>query len=229
MMIIRIEPLDTFFLRDGKPFSLGQETWADGMFPPSPSILYGALRAIYFSEHLNEFSKANTDKDPTRDLRINGIFLEIGDQSYLPVPADCVTTKDKNGNESKRLLTINRDDHPSSKETHWITTVNHHLPVKDIGNNNLFEKGDYLDYLNGEAIDRLPYRILKDYLQDEPKVAFKKSDLAGTIEEENLHRVGARRFKEDSGKVRIMIDFENLEISKQGFMKLVGNFKRNEV
>jgi len=101
-MIIRIRPLDTFFFRDGKPFSRGQETWADGIFPPSPSILYGALRAIYFSEYPDEFNKANTPDDPTLNLKIKGIFLGMGKLIYLPVPADFVIAKakDKNGKQA---------------------------------------------------------------------------------------------------------------------------------
>ena len=33
-MLAKITPLDTVFFRDGKPFSWGEETWAEGIFPP---------------------------------------------------------------------------------------------------------------------------------------------------------------------------------------------------
>ena len=48
-MIIQIDPLDTLFFRNGKPFTMGEETWADAVFPPYPSVVYGALRSAYFS------------------------------------------------------------------------------------------------------------------------------------------------------------------------------------
>lgn len=43
-----MEAFDTLFFRDGKPFSMGDDVWANGVFPPYPSTLYGALRASYF-------------------------------------------------------------------------------------------------------------------------------------------------------------------------------------
>lgn len=229
MMIIRIRPLDTFFFRDGKPFSMGQETWADGVFPPSPSTLYGALRAIYFAHHPEEFKRVNIVDDPTRNLKINGIFLEIGEYIYLPVPADFVITKDKHNKETKRLLTvIPCNNHLSSNKTDWITTTDNDLTIKNIENNPLFDKENYQDYLNIESIDSLPYSTSKDYLENEPKIAFKKSDSSGTIEEESLHRAGTQRFKEDNGKkVSIVIDFNSngLEIPVNDFVKLGGEGK----
>jgi len=165
-MIIRIRPLDTFFFRDGKPFSLGQETWADGVFPPSPSILYGALRAIYFSEYPDEFKKANTPDDPTLKLKIKGIFLEIGEKIYLPVPADFVITKDEGENKTSCLLTVVPDNNTSSKKTDYITTVTTNKTVEDMESHSLFAKVDYQDYLNLETIESLPYRTpLKSLLR----------------------------------------------------------------
>lgn len=223
-MIIRIRPLDTFFFRDGKPFSLGQETWADGTFPPSPSILYGALRAIYFTHHPDEFHKANTSDDLTLNLKIKGVFLEISEQIYLPVPADFVITKDEDEKKTSRLLTVVQDNNISSKKTRYITTVATNETVEDMENHSLFAKADYQDYLNVETIDKL--RSRKDYLQNEPKIAFKKNDATMTVDEESLHRVGTQRFKEDDNeKVSIVVDFEGLQIPEQGLMKLGGEGK----
>lgn len=42
--IIEIQALGTLFFRDGKPFTMGAETYAEGIFPPLPSTIYGALR-----------------------------------------------------------------------------------------------------------------------------------------------------------------------------------------
>jgi CRISPR-associated protein Cmr3 len=36
-MEIKIQPLDTLFFRDGKPFEKGENTWADGMMLPNPT------------------------------------------------------------------------------------------------------------------------------------------------------------------------------------------------
>ncbi len=223
-MIIKIRPLDTFFFRDGKPFSRGQETWADGVFPPSPTILYGALRAIYFTHHPNEFEKANTSDDLTLKLKIKGVFLEIGEEIYLPVPADFVITE-KDNTTQKRLLTVveNEDNHISSNKTSYITTIDIGETIKDMEKDALFNRRNYQRYLNIESLDKLRYR--KDYLLNDPKIAFKKNDATMTVDEDSLHRVGTQRFKEDNGKVSIVIDFEDLNIPEQGLMKLGGEGK----
>ena len=70
-MLIKLDPLDTLFFRDGKPFSMGEETWGNCIFPPSPSVIYGALRTAYFSNHIDLLEKANTKNDPTSNLVIN--------------------------------------------------------------------------------------------------------------------------------------------------------------
>ncbi len=69
-MIIKINPVDTLLFRDGKPFSMGENTWPDTVFPPYPSVIYGALRSTYFANHINELGKANREDDPTKKLRI---------------------------------------------------------------------------------------------------------------------------------------------------------------
>ncbi|MDY6993910.1 MAG: type III-B CRISPR module-associated Cmr3 family protein, partial [Pseudomonadota bacterium] len=159
-MNIRIRPLDTFFFRDGKPFSSGQETWADGVFPPSPSTLYGALRAIYFSHHPEQFKKANTVEDPSLNLKIKGIFLEIGEQRYLPLPNDCVVTKE--GNEY--LLEVIPNNHISSKKIpKFITTITPNEIIKDSGNNVLVKEIYYRRYLNGEKIRKEHFKCHEDY------------------------------------------------------------------
>jgi len=72
-MLAKITPLDIVFFRDGKPFSWGEETWAGGIFPPYPSTIYGALRTMWFSENIQEFSKANTEKDKTAKIEVKHI------------------------------------------------------------------------------------------------------------------------------------------------------------
>ncbi|HEC25711.1 MAG TPA: hypothetical protein ENI54_06865, partial [bacterium] len=64
-MIVEIDALDTLFFRDGKPFTMAENRWADTVFPPFPSVIYGALRSAYFANHIEELGKAKTDDDPT--------------------------------------------------------------------------------------------------------------------------------------------------------------------
>ena len=74
-MQIQIDPLDTLFFRDGKPFTMGEDSWASGIVPPYPSVIYGALRSAYFSNHITELKKATKWDDPTMNLKIKGIHF----------------------------------------------------------------------------------------------------------------------------------------------------------
>lgn len=59
-MIISLEAIDTLFFRDGKPFTMGEDNFASGIFPPAPSVLYGALRSAYFACDVDSLSRVNS-------------------------------------------------------------------------------------------------------------------------------------------------------------------------
>ncbi|MBE3551069.1 MAG: hypothetical protein IMX03_07595 [Brockia lithotrophica] len=57
MRLVLMEPVDTFFFRDHRPFQMGADAAASGMFPPRPGTVYGALRAAYIAYYggFNQF------------------------------------------------------------------------------------------------------------------------------------------------------------------------------
>ena len=74
-MVIKINPLDTLFFKDGKPFSMGEETWASGLFPPYPGVIYGAIRTAYFGMHPEKLENLDQGNDPTKDLNIHSFHF----------------------------------------------------------------------------------------------------------------------------------------------------------
>ena len=74
---IVLDAFDTLFFRDGKPFFMGDDTWADGIFPPPPSVISGALRTGYFSHHIDKLADAATGLDPTGQLCVTGICYKL--------------------------------------------------------------------------------------------------------------------------------------------------------
>lgn len=98
MPVIEIKPIDTLFFRNGKPFDMGEDNWAEGVFPPSPRSFYGAIRSAYFGANPSLIELANTNEDPTNSLRINGFWIKRGDGLFCPSPLDYVREKnDKTG------------------------------------------------------------------------------------------------------------------------------------
>jgi len=220
-MIIVIKPLDTLFFKDGKPFSMGEETWADTIFPPFPSTIYGALRTAWFKQNIKEFEilkeseKLNTEEDPTIRLKIKNIAIKKGSDFLFPIPRDILQNKDQ---ELKRLnlsqkkyltsagntnLLLNPTEEVYSYESSWIYEV------------------DLMDYLNNDISSfEKPIKI-EELFEFEPKIGIARNRITHSSEEGKLYRVSMLRLKED---IRIYVDFEGLDINKD-FFKLGGEGK----
>lgn len=68
------EPADVLLVRDGRPFSAGDDHHATGPFPPPPSAVYGALRAAYLAHAGADFQKDDFG------LR-NGVATSLGSRT----------------------------------------------------------------------------------------------------------------------------------------------------
>ncbi len=108
-MWYEIIPNDTLFFRDGKPFTMGSETWADSIFPPYPSTVYGAIRSWLIFEKgglkkfkEGEFKEELGTENEKGSLSIKGPFLKKNDEVFLPCPLDLVKIKDKKSKDEKK-------------------------------------------------------------------------------------------------------------------------------
>jgi len=219
-MLIKVDALDTLFFRDGKPFTMGQETWADGVFPPYPSVVYGALRSAYFAEHIEELGKANQTDDPTAGLVIKGLFLEIENDLCLPLPLDCVEEKNKKKDDEEAFqLTLKKNTMVSSTPTTYILQEDRNTEVENV-NEGYFDYRAFRSYLNA-AMKEFYYIKLSDYVAAEEKVGIARDGSTNTAEEGKLYRVALRRLN----NVSITIDFEGLDLPETGFLKLGGEGK----
>ncbi len=105
-MVHRIRALDPLFFRDGRPFTMGDDTMAAGIFPPYPGVLYGALRAAKACK----LGIPVTEIEPrTSGLRITDIRLyrEEDNVHYFPTPLDLVATDEEN-TKTGRLLELKK-------------------------------------------------------------------------------------------------------------------------
>ncbi|MGI6114130.1 MAG: type III-B CRISPR module-associated protein Cmr3 [Mahellales bacterium] len=219
-MIIKIDALDTLFFRDGKPFTMGLETWADCVFPPYPSVVYGALRTAYFASHIEELNKANRNNDPTVGLVVKGLFLKIGDDLCLPLPLDCVKEKNNMKNDNKAYqLTLKEKFIVSSLPTPYILQEDIKREVENV-REGYFDDLSFIKYLNG-TMKEYYYIKLSDFVYAEEKVGIARNRYLNTAEEGKLYRVALRRLD----NVSLIIDFEGLKLPETGFLKLGGEGK----
>lgn len=215
--ILRINPFDTFFFRDGKPFSAGDDTWADGIFPPSPSVIYGALRTAWISEQPDGFTEDNIKA--SEELKIKGIFVEFNKNDIaLPIPKDLVC--DKNIKSNKYLLALLPNKVISKSTIPRIAIQQQIQYVEEFKPNSLLR---YLDYENYLKANIKTIKVEDNYLIEESKIGIKRGIDTHTTQESNLYRVDMRRFKEE--QTSIVVEFEGISFSKKSNIRLGGEGK----
>jgi CRISPR-associated protein Cmr3 len=216
MKRITITPLDTFFFKDGKPFSLGQESWANAGFPPAPSVLYGALRSVYFSQHPHTLPDAGSENDPTANLKIRSVSLYAENTQYFPVPADIL----KNNNEKAILLqpVVTGSSSLSTPYCLQARSADHEKP--DSGT--LFYSENLSDYLKERKIERLGFTPA--ITLSEPKVGIGRDNQTHATQAGLLYRVDMQRFKTNSAGLVVEYDGLNLGAA-EGLLKLGGEHK----
>ncbi|NFG61322.1 type III-B CRISPR module-associated protein Cmr3 [Clostridium sp. CMCC3677] len=232
-MKIEITPLDTLFFKDAKAFNMEDETWADSFFPPYPSVLYGALRTVYFANHVDELDKATTKQDPTRNLVIKNISYKIYENRnsflgyYYPCPFSLVQLKNRNVNQKNRenrrkiysvtgLKNTNKKFVSSSNLEYFFMN---NLEVENISNG-IIEKSDLEMFLQGYT-EELKIRKLEDLILSENKIGIRINNNTNSVKNECLYRMNMLRMD----KVKICIEFEGLNIPSTGFIKLGGESK----
>jgi len=200
-MRLRIRPLDTLFFRDGKPFSMGEDTWADGVFPPYPSVLYGALRTWFISNHAMPFSpEAITESER---IKICNIQYRLPAGRHLPMPLDLVEPKEKDSavfNEEERekkyrVIKLTLHESINVLSNHPLTGLlfpPEKMEVEALEDGLVSNEGDFFNYLQGN-LQEVKIRRTKDCAQTETKVGIGRDNHTNTASDSMLYRVGMRR------------------------------------
>ncbi|KTE90030.1 hypothetical protein AT727_08870 [Desulfitobacterium hafniense] len=216
--MLEIEALDTLFFRDGKSFAKGEDTWANSNFPPSPAVFYGALRSVYFSNHMESFAKAQLPDDPTAALIINGLFMKLGQDICFPMPLDCVTPKKSRNSKACLLSLIKNDGVNSSPMSFLLQPKNQEEVEQDL--EGYLDSATFKEYLNSGA-EEFYYKKLSDYIHNEPKIGITRSKQTHSSQEHMLYRVDMRRMD----KASFVVGYTGISLPQEGFIKLGGEGK----
>lgn len=226
-MLLNIEPLDTLFFRDGRPFTKEEDSWASSLTWPLPGTIYGALRSAYWSQHpallrqLAEEKKLNTDQDPTRRLRITGLAISWQNTVYWPLPLDVRLREKRHDtnryNEQEKgeyrdlllpSLQSNDTHHPhwagtSCTETLPMARLTYSEPVEEI-ENGLIESASLIQYLNGHTPHNA--RSLTCIYTTEPRTGIGLDHQTRRVREKMLYRLGMNRYID----VRFLVECHGL-------------------
>lgn len=199
-MWIKIQPFDTLFFRTPRPFSLGLDSWAELIFPPYPSTLYGAIRSflIFRKGKLSDFYNGNLKDEavgsPDRKgtLRINGIFVLKDETPVFRVPMDLVKIK---GEKDGKARLLERASKPPLMISNcglddvlmWKGKEAAHTGKGWLG------YGDFLDYVEGKSKE---FSTVKEIFLEEPKIGIKRDRKSLSSKERMLYRVHMIRLNE---------------------------------
>lgn len=229
-MYYRIKPLDTLFFRDGRPFSMGSETWAEPIFPPYPSTVYGAIRAWLISEKggYERFKKGELEQElgtPSKkgSMRIIGPIVALDNVPYFPVPNDLL--KEKGGDKTNIVDIIPKNALVISDYELEYLLLNKTDKQLDEAEGFLWI-GEIKDYLSGRK-EELNITENKKIYEKELKTGIKRSRKTLTSEEGHLYRIPMIRIKEKAG---LIVKIEGVShVSDEGVIQLGGEGKAAKI
>ena len=199
---IYVGALDTLFFRNGKPFSSGSEVVGEGVFPPMPSVLHGALRSAYFAQRDEIFRSPAHVADASEGLTIKAYLLCKNQRELLfPCPLDLVVAKDESDADAAML-------EPNAYQAGVLTNHSPYLQLLRLEAEtpmtgtaglalNSAEIAAYLTGQNGAAY--MPERVT-NYTTAEPKTGIKRSDETGTVARSHLYEATFIRPENDGGE-----------------------------
>ncbi len=159
-----LTPVDVWLFRDGRPFDVGQR--AESLFPPYPTVVYGAIRSHYLTVKQIGLWRGNPDIEITVGkpenynlLHLRGPFLAENKNGkvtrYFPQPADAFSVD----NNKHRIRAASIPEEPKNITTSLPGDF-YLLGLKDDlnkGEERLWLTEDALkDYLEGQTVEATP-------------------------------------------------------------------------
>lgn len=238
-MKLFLQPNDTFFFRDGRPFTKGEQSEGHSIFPPLPSTVLGALRSAYIAEFgdLSLFYSGGmrdtigTPESLCNAIRLRGVFLadNRGDRTemFFPLPLDLIYKKaEKEDNSTAlHLLAPKRRNFASSGTIDYPLTWRSTSESIDSDADGLLRLGAIQRYLQGNDTSlRLTDRAT--LIEPEPKIGIARSRVTLSSEDHMLYRIDMSRFKTRDGNYGFVVDYECPEnLPQKGLLKLGGEGK----
>ena len=233
-MRLFLKPNDTFFFRDGRPFTKGQESEGYSIETPFPSTVMGALRTAYIAfcgdmaQFANEEMKPDIGTKESLDgasIQLKGVFLGRSDGAlYYPTPRDLVSEKKS---DSATLYPLSMESNGSgfssnskSELCNLLTWNNSKMQVEHAGG---YISCDTLrKYLLGETSGLTSENSVP--IIDEPKVGITRSHDTLATDEGMLYRINMKRFSDS--ECGFVVDVEGVDqLPPSGLIKLGGEGK----
>ena len=241
-MRLFLQANDTFFFRDGRPFTKGDQSEGYSIFPPLPPTILGALRTAYIAEHgdlsafyAGKMAETIGTPDSLGSISLNGVFLaDRESRIYHPIPFDLVVKK--NGTD-KRLYVLEVGTKSSNLSSN--ASLMHLLRwsgAEDVESetNGRLDGIDMTEYLLGGQTEFI-FRPIEDFIRDEPKIGIERDYRTSAAKDNMLYRINMSRFQSQFlnsnerkalSDLGFVVDYQcDIELPENGLLKLGGEGK----
>ncbi len=207
-MKLQLDALDPLFFRDGRPFALGEESYAEGIFPPLPSTVRGALRSMWIAERL---SAPNADKDTlagaSSSIELTYFGLGIAGKPVFPAPLDLFFPETKKGIPAEPMKLMGKISASSCPPE-----VSHLFRAEADGKTESVH-GHLLDfeamqrYVNGDNSAHFRTIRLSEFVKHEHKIGIGRDRETNRTKEGLLFRLVANRFEDEKhGGLSLLVE-----------------------
>jgi len=215
MAFMKIQPTDSLFFRDGKPFNAGSESWSDSSLLPNPSTIWGAMFAVLYDS-----KKLSSNIEDRKKLQIKNIYLYNEKQTTILVPAPLDIFIDSD--ENKYISDYEYVNFVSNYPLDVMSFVDTTKDIKPLENYFLEINSLYQHYINGYSKNLILYNF-DDVLLNDHKIGIKIDSKTKTAQENYLYRIDLTQFKENWS---FLIEYEcEVDFPKEGILKLGGEGK----
>lgn len=209
---IIITAADTLFFGSGRPFTMSEDSWTLGIFPPYPETLYSFLRGSFFLDQMDEYKKAGKDIDPTSGLVLEnfGIIMEVGQitEKLYPLPLDLV----KNINtEKSEILILKKNELISNRMDLTCKLISSaHSTTRNFGTSFYLRETDFINYLNEYYEDLTPFN-LESLLTGEPKIGIRRN--RKNQKDKALYRINLTRLETEKSQIKLWLQYDGIAIN----------------
>ncbi len=231
-MQLFLKPNDTFFFRDGRPFTRGEQSEGYSIEMPFPSTVMGALRTAYiafcgdlakFVDNQMESVIGTKQSLDGASIHIKGVFLGRDEGSlYYPTPRDLVSEK-KSQDPRLYPLSIESPTDTFASNTKLPALLAWKNSTKQVEHADGYISCDNLrKYLLGETRGLMSEE--SNFITDEPKVGITRNYKTLTAAEGMLYRINMKRFADS--KLGFVVDVDGIDqFPEEGLIKLGGEGK----
>lgn len=195
-MKLQINALDPLFFRNGRPFASGEESYAEGIFPPLPSTVRGALRSAWIATQLGNTTEETAQlAQASGNIALSYLGLGMAGAPIFPAPFDLFLS------EAKKAMPMSLTDGTALCASR-PEKVSHLFKSEATGKTEPIQQ-HFLDtismqrYLQGRSDGGFATLPLGEMLYREPKIGIGRDNDLHRTKEGLLFRLTANRLHPD--------------------------------